>query len=505
MTKIYRVFRPRIPFFSKTLVLSAVLFMGFQAVAKDSHFSRNKQSLSKTIDKTVELYGGDKLTQLKRINIIESYNNFDYGQSFAPEEVDLLTNVFELSIDFAERRKSFQYVMGDKDEFSIRHWLFDGKDAYRVGYASKTVGKETTLSFEEVDRNHGLAIDTLLVKMLAENRDSAKWLNEKNTKVITFTALGNTAVSLYLDSKTGFVTKMSRAGWEPDKKFVYHFSNHTYSSGILHSKSTYITYAGQPDYVTLTRQLKVIDEQDVTFNGNFKLPASFGRVPETIDDSEMTVQQLADNVFLAGQEWGYTLFVDQGDYLVASGGYAGLTERYQAVVNKLEVQKPIKYQIVSHHHDDHMEGLSEAYKLGAKFVVANVHKSSVQSVIEQQLNDEHFVSIESFNRQHPKNMRVVDIANIHSSHDLLTYVIDSKILFSADIYFSRNKEMPPFGSAGLQKFNASLEKNDLNVEKFISSHSPKILSKSDFDFSMKNILTPVCPSTWKTCQMMYAR
>ena len=464
----------------------------------------NAQSqLDQLIDKTISAYGGDKLRSLKTLKLVESYQQFDYGQSHHPSEVDREPGVFELSIDFTRRQKDFRWVMGDKTGFSTRHWLYDGRQGYRIGHATRSIAVSEGIDFAGVDRRYGQVLDTLLVKMLDDHRQSVAWAEKPllDGKAVTFSTSDEQTFTLYIDPQTGYVMHMSRDGWQPGQPFIYHYANHRRRQGLAYAGDTYLTDAGEPRYVTRTREVQfnpaVADE--------FVAPTDYTALAKRLSFPDMVVNKLADNIYQAGKRWGFSIFIDAGEYFVAAGGYEGLTERFEAVKKASGIDKPLKYMVASHHHDDHLEGMNEAAQLGALFVAAADHVPSIRAVVEAPLGDDRFVTGAEFARRTAGLVKVVDYPSGHANHNLMTYVPAARLLFSADTYASRAESGAPNGHRGLKKLAALLNEKGVEVEQFAASHSPRILTDEDFRASLQKIVTPVCPADWQSCRMMRAR
>ncbi|WDD98635.1 hypothetical protein [Thalassomonas actiniarum] len=462
-----------------------------------------QQPVEQLIDKTIKAYGNEKLLALDTLKLIESYQEFDYGQSVSPQEVDLAPGVFELSVDFKSRQKNFQWVRGDKEHFSTRHWLYDGRRGYQIGHASKSLAVSEGSTFSGLDRDFGLVLDTLVVKLLAENRDSAAWFDAPvlSGQAVSFKAGEDKVFTLYIDEQTGYVMHMTRPGWQPGQSIIYHFSNHRQQQGLVYASDTYMTDAGEPSYVTRSRKV----EFNPALEKAFALPEGYSEQAKSLSYPDMVVKKLAENVYLAGKSWGFSVFIDAGEYFIVAGGYKGLTERYQAVKDFSETDKPVKYQIVSHHHNDHLKGMEEAARLGANFVTAAAHIASIREAVPVPLADERFVPYQDFTRLAPGLVKVFDFPNSHATHNLLTYIPAAKLLFSADLYFSRQQTGAPGGYDELKRLSELLAAQGAKVSQYAAAHSPRILTGQDFNTSLQTIVKPECPKNWLSCQIILAR
>ena len=108
---------------------------------------------------------------------------------------------------------------------------------------------------------------------------------------------------------------------------------------------------GDPNLISTshTAKFNVAVPDDV-----FELDEGLEVEGERVDVSEMLVNKISDDVYHIGQNIGFTLFVNTSDGVVAAGGYPALTARYDRFKEESGVHKPLRYQIVTHHHNDHV-------------------------------------------------------------------------------------------------------------------------------------------------------
>lgn len=453
------------------------------------------------IDKIVAAYGGDALMEFKTLRINDRYNGFRFGQSESPNEVDLSHYNALVSIDFEKNRKALQWVRGAQPDISLQYQVFDGKQGYSIDHTAQTLVENGGITYASADRRVSWMLDTVLVRMIASERAKATYQGEENHQgavhqKISFHADGFPEMTLYVDTKTGRISKMDRAHWIPGVHFNYHFSGYKQQDGITYAGSTYVTRGGQPFEVVTARE--VIINRDV--EAAFKLPVGYGEEKPTLDFSEMAVKELADGVYLAGQDWGFSIFVDTGDYFVASGGYRGLKERFEAVKAFAGVDKPLNFQVVSHHHNDHLGGMKEAAELGAVFVTVKEHVNSIRESAGMDLADERFVIVERSGSVAEGKLKVVDFPTGHSSHLLVSYIPGAKIAFSADTFFSRQEAGAPSGNEGLNALKKMFADHKLDVEYIAAAHSGRVLTSADLDAAINNIPEKaVCPADWTFC------
>uniref|UniRef100_UPI003A92A64F hypothetical protein n=1 Tax=Kordiimonas sp. TaxID=1970157 RepID=UPI003A92A64F len=433
------------------------------------------------IDKAVAAYGGDALVQLKTLRINDSYKGFRRGQSRSASEVDQVSYQTSTTIDFENKRKSAQsiggvYVQG----LYVQHTFFNGKKGYRLQHTARTVEEAPRASFARADKGMSWRLDTVLVKMLLEARATATYQGEefhrgKPHHLIAFKPEGYPEFHLYIDKITGLVSKMLRQGGKPDSYYSYVFSDYRKQGPFRYAADTYVTLDGIPDSLSAARSLAFNTDIDDAYT----IPATYGPPQKMLDDSKMAVQHLADHVYLAGANGGFTVFVDAGDYYIASGGYPGLSDRFKAMTAFSGIDKPLRYQIVTHHHDDHIGGMQEAAELGATFIVAREHVKAVRAVITSELGDDRFLIADNRGIYADGLVQVVDVASWHANHNLVTYIPHAKLVFSADHFFSFAVSGAPDPAEMYAEFKAALDEHKLDIQHFAAAHSGRVLSYDD--------------------------
>ncbi len=452
------------------------------------------------IDKTIEAYGGERFHAMERLVIADHYKGFRFGQSNDPASVDEAVYDALISIDFKAKRKALQWVRGRKGAFSIQHQIFDGSKGYRLDHTDQTMSQDDGITYAGADRRVSYFLDTVLLKLLDATRDNAAYLGEaiyggRLHQKISFQAEGYPKMTLYLDKESRLVSAMARDHWVAGQHYMYQFKDHGAVDGVVYAQDTYVTRGGLPFNVLLSRTVQVNSDIEAAFS----IPQGYGEEGSALDFSDMQVKKLGDGVFLAGKGWGFSIFIDAGDYFVASGGYTGLKERFAAMKAYAGIEKPLKFQVVSHHHIDHLGGMKEAAELGATFITVKDHIASIRERAELPLADDRFLLVDTAGSFADGKIQVFDFPNAHASHHLVSYIPAVKAVFTADLFLSRQESGAPDGYEALIDLRDMLGNQNIDAEYFAAAHSGRVLTADDLATSIANIKPESCPANWTQC------
>jgi glyoxylase-like metal-dependent hydrolase (beta-lactamase superfamily II) len=141
----------------------------------------------------------------------------------------------------------------------------------------------------------------------------------------------------------------------------------------------------------------------------------------------MMANRISDSAYHIGQNGGFSIFVDVGDYIVAAGGYPGLNARFDRFKEETGIHKPLKYQVITHHHADHLGGVNEALELGATLVTVAENVETIRDATDREIADNQFLNVDhrltlGSGRQ---SVEIYEVSTIHAASFLVTYVLTS--------------------------------------------------------------------------------
>lgn len=474
-----------------------VLLTAIWTATSISLHARAADTEQQIIDKVVEAYGGDALTMLKTLEFTDHTKRLNFGQSTSPSLVDIGHYQASVFVDFENARKSWRSVSWSGDSRYTQNQFFDGTNGYALNHSKRTYSPDRSLTFAAADRRLSYTLDTILARMLYDARDRATLSGESvldgaRHQKITFRTNGHPELTLYVHSETSRITMATRPHWMDGEVHTYRFSNYQQIGDLVHAGDTYVYNRSEPRTVTVSRKV-TLEPSDT---GLFDIPDDYELEGQGLDFSEMSAKEIGDGVFIAGQNWGFSLFVDEGDYYIAAGGYDRFPERLAAVHNLTGEQKPVKYFVVSHHHMDHIGGVQEIADLGATFIVHTDHLATVEWRLGRPLHENERLLVSGPDYQLGR-VQVVDVPSGHSSHNLATHVPSESVIFTADLFFSRQAEGGIRASSALLSV---LEGANIKPRTFFAAHSNRPLTYGHLEEAITTAPEDACPTNWLLCQ-----
>lgn len=194
----------------------------------------------------------------------------------------------------------------------------------------------------------------------------------------------------------------------------------------------------------------------------------------SLQPDPLTRQELDDGVWLIGGNGTYAMFVDMGDYIFAAGGTAGIPERI-ASLREVVGDKPIRYGMLTHHHSDHVLGVTAYEDEGATVIAAEAHERVARSAAANgEMLEMTLVASDMTLEGNGRQVEIIDIGpTAHTEHLLVAWLPEEGILFEADHFaMPRVGPIPP-AVTSTKTFAEALARNELQVKYFVSAHSPK--------------------------------
>ena len=450
----------------------------------------------------VEAYGGDKLTNLTSFIINKKMTGPNSGQGRSQLLDDIVSNHFYILHDIeAGKSRSDNFFTSQFGGFQAAS-ISDGEQAWNINYQTNTYGSAQNADPYVIAGGPMRMNDAFLAYELSRAADKAKHLGEvdylnRPHEMIQFPFPSSPDLTLYVDSETHLISKMIRMNPQIGQ-LDYVFSNVTEHNGISYAKSINFFIAGQANLISI--------ENDTQFNvtisdSEFELPKNMREEAERIDTSEMSSTLFTGSIYHVGQGGGFSPFVDTTEGVVAIGGYPALKDRFNRYRADSDNYKPLKFRVVTHHHQDHLGGINEAIELGATLISVDENVASIQSFVAK-ADDARFLNVDkrlTIGKGRDR-VEIYDVATTHAAHFLLTYVPSQKPLFFADHMNSPYKNGIPVANPGTVSMLNAVKKLGIDVKKIAIVHGARIFTMKEMQASVDAYVPsrclgdrPVCP------------
>ncbi|MEX0299411.1 MAG: MBL fold metallo-hydrolase, partial [Kordiimonas sp.] len=425
------------------------------------------------IGKIVDAYGGHAVSEIKKLKIENKYKTPAVGQSASPSQLDIGVLKDRVVVDFVNKRVSeISWTLSNNGP-RLGERFNNGQTGHSINYMRGTHVDREDYTFHRVAGGNLRMLDLGLVKLLASNPEGAVlgdklYLKGRLHQALTFPMPETSGITIYVDVDSYLISKMTRSG-----ELSYVYSDYQEVDGVKYAGSTDFFIGAQPNMLSLSRNLTV----NPNVVGEFEMPEGIKTIPGgMLDTSKMMTKEVADGVFLVGQRAGFSMFVDAGDYFIGVGGYPKLTERFNAVKELDGLNKPLKFQVVTHHHSDHIAGLDEAIELGAKLVTVRTHVQPLKAALGDEGIEAKLLLVDEKVSLADGKVKLFNIATSHSDQFLLFYMPEEQLIFSADHFSTQVKNALPGPSFGAVTFLRALERLNVEIKTLYDAHTPHVFT-----------------------------
>jgi len=448
---------------------------------------------NEVIDAALEAYGGaEAITKLNSVVAKAHLTTWATEQSRAPGPPWDQNELSGFSaIDFANRTFVGQNAgSGGGFDFDGSQ-IIKGEEGWQVDYRAGTVTPIAEPDFNTTAGPFIRVTAPLLVKQLQERRQTSHWLGEVEFEgrphdVITLVMETGPALSLYFDKETHLLSRSERV-LPPFGQVDYRFTDYATIDGIPFSKSFKLFVNDQPniDARILSTEVNRPVEADAIVPADLVKVAAAPPAPTAVE-----IQEVSEGVFLAGADTTYVMFVEMNDHVIAVGDTAGIPERIKAL-REVVRDKPIRFGVVTHHHNDHVLGVPAYQAENAVVLTVKQHEAVVRAAatdadtLKLQFVEDRYVFDDG-----SRKLEIVDIGPTpHSEHLLVAFLPREGILFETDHFPNpTNGQMQPAQPVTKRLAEAIREKG-LDVKIIVGAHSPRIASIDDLNRALA--LSPV--------------
>ena len=438
---------------------------------------------NEVIDAALEAYGGaEAITNLNSVARKSHFTTWATNQSRSPGPPwDENEQTSFSAIDF-ENETFVTKNAGSGGGFDFNgSQIIIGEEGWQLDYRGGTAQPNATPDFNTTSGPFIRVTAPLLVKQLQNRRHTSHWLGEvefegRKHDVVTLVMEVGPALSLYFDQETHLLSR-SELVLPPFGQVDYRFTNYETVDGIPFSKTFKLFVNDQPNIY--------IDIKSTQVNKSLE---QYTVVPEYLEQIEaalpaptdVEVQEIKEGVFLVGSGNTYAMFVEMNDYVIAVGGTAGIPERI-AALREVVKDKPIKFGVMTHHHNDHVLGIP-AYE-GEDAVVLTVKEN--EAVMRAAATDAESLKLQFVEDRFvfddgSQKLEIIDIGPTqHVEHLLVAWLPEQGILFEADHFPNPTSgQMPPAQPVTIRLAEA-IDQQGMDVKIIVGSHSPRVASIED--------------------------
>ena len=448
---------------------------------------------NEVIDAAIEAYGGaEAISNLNSVARKSHFTTWATNQSRAPGPPwDENEQMSFSAIDF-ENKTFVGKNKGSGGGFDFNgSQIIKGEEGWQISYRAGTVTPIAEPDFNTTSGPFIRVTAPLLVKQLQNRRQTSHWLGQVDFEgrphdVITLVMEVGPALSLYFDKETHLLSRSERV-LPPFGQVDYRFTNYATVDGIPFSKNFKLYVNDEPNIY--------IDIKSTVVNQPIDKYATVPTDLELVEvappaPTDVELQEVKEGVFLVGAGNTYAMFVDMDDYVVAVGGTAGIPDRIKAL-REVVKDKPIKFGVMTHHHNDHVLGVPAYQAENATVLTVKQHEPVVRAAatdadsLKLQLVEGKYV-FDDGNRK----LEIIDIGPTpHVEHLLVAFLPEEGILFEADHFPNpTNGRMQP-AQPVTKRLAEAIDTLGLDVKLIVGSHSPRIASIDDLRKSLA--LSPV--------------
>lgn len=356
--------------------------------------------------------------------------------------------------------------------------IIDGEDSWQLNHRAGTAAPIAEPDFDTQSGPFIRVTPPLLMKQLQARAGQSNWLGEveidgKPHDVVTLVMAVGPVLSLYIDRESHMLTRMERV-LPPFGQVEYRFTDYQEVDGIPFNQSFMLYVNGDENLDIDILATKV----NVPVSDYAQLPDKLKRVAAVTPD-DMSINEVAENVYLAGGNGTYTLFAVQPESVVAIGGTLIVPEAIKLLREQV-TDLPISHGVLTHHHSDHVPGAATYAKQGATLVTFAENESVVRQAAGNEIVKLSFFEGEMSLGSGPARVELYNIGPTpHAENILIAWLPEQKLIFEAD-HFPQpaNGVIPPAVPATVA-FAAALDRLGLDYEMITGTHSPRTAGPED--------------------------
>jgi glyoxylase-like metal-dependent hydrolase (beta-lactamase superfamily II) len=456
--------------------ITAGLLAADGAFAEDTIPLNAVNKANEVIDAVLEAYGGaETIANLNRVARKSHFTTWATNQSLRPDppwDKAETENVQAIDLQ-AQQFRAYNAGSGGGFDFEGGQ-LINGEESYTFDFRGGTITGNPAPDFNTTSGPMIRVTAPLLVKQLQDRRQTAHWLGEADFEgrphdIVTLVMEVGPALALYFDRETRLLTRAERV-LPPFGQVDYRFRDYQTIDGIPFAAKLELFANDLPNLVAVRHETLVNPD----FGPYLALPEGLERVdtPPT-QPTEVELQEIDEGVFLVGANGTYVLFVEMDDHVVSIGGTAGVPERI-AALREVVADKPIRYGVLTHHHNDHLVAVPAYEAEGAEIFTVKAHEQVVRGTAEDgEALKLKFVDRKAVLEGGGRSIELHDIGPTpHSEHLVVAFLPNEGILFEADHFPNPGNGRFVPAQPVTRHLARAIAERGLEVKTIVGAHSP---------------------------------
>jgi glyoxylase-like metal-dependent hydrolase (beta-lactamase superfamily II) len=250
-----------------------------------------------------------------------------------------------------------------------------------------------------------------------------------------------------------------------------HYEEYALREGVMMPGRTRLVIGSQ-----LLEDLRLVDARlDGSVGTLFQQPAGYREPPEASDAS---IRQLARSVYLFDNMPGsyHSVAVDQGSHFVLLEAPQGpaYAEAQLKLLKQIAPDKPVRYVLVTHHHSDHVAGLTAFVEAGATLIVPEGAEVS----IKRQLTARGVTAEPKFETVRdrrsigsgPGQVDLYAFGSNHTASHLMFHLPASGMLFQGDLFYVPERGKVPAAFVVIEDLAREIARRRIAVSSIIGVH-----------------------------------
>ncbi len=443
-------------------ILSAVslnLFASADATAPEE--------MATVVERLHDAYGGQTLIELTSLYIETDRRLAWPGQGQTADFVEFIQDKAIKHFDLTAHLGSSETWVHQNGNVYHSRSVLSKAGLQVIDYNQRTYREPEEAAFFDVFGGSYRTLDTLLAHYIVtgaedlELADPEFYRGEHQDIVQVRLSESGPLLSVFVSQKDGLIRRLRMDRETGDINFT--FASHKQKDGLTYASENR-AFLGK---ILVEYQTGIEIEANIDVNSVLRLETNLREDPARVDLSAMTIDQLHTDAYLVGQN-DYTLFVKHNDGLIGISAYAGLKDRYDALIQHLDASLPLTHLIVTNHHGDQLEGVGDAKELGAILLVTTETGKALGVREDESLLFEFI--------QNGEKLGPLTLLNEPTSYAIENAFVlhrDSGILFQDGHYHGLlSHEATWIQPTAVELFDI-VQAMDLNVSALVSGHARK--------------------------------